>query len=40
MARDAAARIMANPDVQNAADSLRAGALKLGDYLASMSEGR
>jgi ADP-ribosylation factor GTPase-activating protein 2/3 len=28
-ARDAIQRVMANPDVQNAADSLRAGALKV-----------
>ncbi|KAG8730786.1 hypothetical protein FRC11_005822, partial [Ceratobasidium sp. 423] len=27
-ARDAISRVMANPDVQNAADSIRAGALK------------
>ncbi|THG97028.1 hypothetical protein EW026_g4907 [Hermanssonia centrifuga] len=37
-ARDAVSRVMANPDVQNAADSIRAGALKLSDYLAQMSE--
>ncbi|KEP48202.1 Arf GTPase-activating protein [Rhizoctonia solani 123E] len=39
-ARDALTRVMANPDVQNAADSIRAGALKLGDYLAQMSDQR
>ncbi|CAE6407468.1 unnamed protein product [Rhizoctonia solani] len=39
-ARDALTRVMANPDVQNAAESIRAGALKLGDYLAQMSEQR
>ncbi|KAI0345502.1 ArfGap-domain-containing protein [Trametopsis cervina] len=37
-ARDAVSRILANPDVQNAAESIRAGALKLSDYLAQMSE--
>ncbi|KAI0088698.1 hypothetical protein BDY19DRAFT_949259 [Irpex rosettiformis] len=37
-ARDAVSRIMANPDVQNAAESIRQGALKLSDYLAQMSE--
>ncbi|KAG9080725.1 ADP-ribosylation factor GTPase activating protein, ER-Golgi transport [Ceratobasidium sp. 370] len=39
-ARDAFSRVMANPDVQNAAESIRSGALKLSDYLAQMSEGR
>ncbi|CAE6498780.1 unnamed protein product [Rhizoctonia solani] len=39
-ARDALSRVMANPDVQNAAESIRAGALKLGDYLAQMNEQR
>ncbi|KAG8782153.1 ADP-ribosylation factor GTPase activating protein, ER-Golgi transport [Ceratobasidium sp. 428] len=39
-ARDAISRVMANPDVQNAAESIRSGALKLSDYLAQMSEGR
>ncbi|CAE6507481.1 unnamed protein product [Rhizoctonia solani] len=39
-AKDAISRVMANPDVQNAAESIRAGALKLGDYLAQMSEQR
>ncbi|CAE6361151.1 unnamed protein product [Rhizoctonia solani] len=39
-ARDALTRVMANPDVQNAAESIRAGALRLGDYLAQMSEQR
>jgi ADP-ribosylation factor GTPase-activating protein 2/3 len=37
-ARDAYSKFLANPDVQNAADNIRAGALKLSDYLASMSE--
>ncbi|KAI0671214.1 hypothetical protein C8Q78DRAFT_1034610 [Trametes maxima] len=37
-AKDAISRVLANPDVQNAADSLRQGALKLSDYLAQMSE--
>ncbi|KAH8082466.1 ArfGap-domain-containing protein [Cristinia sonorae] len=37
-ARDAMQRVLANPDVQSAADSIRAGALKLSDYLAQMSE--
>ncbi|KAL4249370.1 ArfGap-domain-containing protein [Abortiporus biennis] len=37
-AKDAVQRILANPDVQNAAESLRAGAMKLSDYLAQMSE--
>ncbi|KIY72296.1 ArfGap-domain-containing protein [Cylindrobasidium torrendii FP15055 ss-10] len=37
-AREAMARLMANPDVQNAAESIRSGALKLSDYLATMSE--
>lgn len=31
-ARDAVSRILANPDVQNAADSIRAGALKVRHY--------
>jgi len=39
-ARDALSRVMANPDVQNAAESIRTGALKLSDYLAQMSEQR
>ncbi|TEB27386.1 ArfGap-domain-containing protein [Coprinellus micaceus] len=39
-AKDAISRVLSNPDVQNAAESLRTGALKLSDYLASMSEGR
>ncbi|KAF9517257.1 hypothetical protein BS47DRAFT_1483455 [Hydnum rufescens UP504] len=38
--RDAISRVLANPDVQNAAESIRAGALKLSDYLAQMSEHR
>ncbi|TFK68828.1 ArfGap-domain-containing protein [Pluteus cervinus] len=37
-ARDAISRVMANPDVQNVGESIRSGALKLSDYLASMSE--
>ncbi|KAF9490571.1 ArfGap-domain-containing protein [Pleurotus eryngii] len=37
-ARDAVARVLANPDVQNVGESIRAGALKLSDYLAQMSE--
>ncbi|KAI0775595.1 hypothetical protein BD413DRAFT_529726 [Trametes elegans] len=37
-AKDAISRVLANPDVQNAAESLRQGALKLSDYLAQMSE--
>ncbi|KAI0369401.1 ArfGap-domain-containing protein [Pilatotrama ljubarskyi] len=37
-AKDAISRVMANPDVQNAAESLRQGAMKLSDYLAQMSE--
>jgi ADP-ribosylation factor GTPase-activating protein 2/3 len=37
-ARDAVSRVMANPDVQNVGESIRAGALKLSDYLAQMSE--
>ncbi|KAF8636211.1 hypothetical protein AX17_003697 [Amanita inopinata Kibby_2008] len=37
-AKDAIARVLANPDVQNVGDSIRSGALKLSDYLAQMSE--
>ncbi|KAI1789968.1 ArfGap-domain-containing protein [Ganoderma leucocontextum] len=37
-ARDAVSRVLANPDVQNAAESIRQGAMKLSDYLAQMSE--
>ncbi|EPQ54902.1 ArfGap-domain-containing protein [Gloeophyllum trabeum ATCC 11539] len=37
-ARDAIAKVLANPDVQSAAESIRSGALKLSDYLAQMSE--
>ncbi|EJC98342.1 ArfGap-domain-containing protein [Fomitiporia mediterranea MF3/22] len=37
-ARDAIARVMANPDVQNGVESLRAGAMKLSEYLAQMGE--
>jgi len=36
-ARDALQRIMENPDVQNAAESIRSGAMKLSSYLAEMS---
>ncbi|KIY52477.1 ArfGap-domain-containing protein [Fistulina hepatica ATCC 64428] len=37
-AKDAISRVLSNPDVQNMGDSIRAGALKLSDYLAQMSE--
>ncbi|KAG8214856.1 hypothetical protein J3R82DRAFT_10022 [Butyriboletus roseoflavus] len=37
-ARDAIARVMANPEVQNVGESIRTGALKLSDYLAQMSQ--
>ncbi|EJD32550.1 hypothetical protein AURDEDRAFT_178362 [Auricularia subglabra TFB-10046 SS5] len=37
-ARDVVQRVMSNPDVQNAADSIRAGAMKLSEYLAQMGE--
>ncbi|KAF9219152.1 ArfGap-domain-containing protein [Gyrodon lividus] len=37
-ARDAIAKVMANPDVQNMGESIRSGALKLSDYLAQMSQ--
>ncbi|PCH40470.1 ArfGap-domain-containing protein [Wolfiporia cocos MD-104 SS10] len=37
-AKDAIQRVLANPDVQNVGESIRAGALKLSDYLAQMSE--
>jgi len=37
-ARDAVAKVLANPDVQNVGESIRTGALKLSDYLAQMSE--
>ncbi|EKM49906.1 uncharacterized protein PHACADRAFT_265665 [Phanerochaete carnosa HHB-10118-sp] len=37
-AKEAISRVLANPDVQNAAETIRAGALKLSDYLAQMSE--
>ncbi|KAF8187758.1 hypothetical protein BJ912DRAFT_969537 [Pholiota molesta] len=37
-AKDAIARVLSNPDVQNVGESIRSGALKLSDYLASMSE--
>jgi ADP-ribosylation factor GTPase-activating protein 2/3 len=39
-ARDAVNRLLANPDVQNVQESIRAGALKLSDYLAQMSMDR
>ncbi|GBE85322.1 ADP-ribosylation factor GTPase-activating protein [Sparassis crispa] len=37
-AKDAISRVLANPDVQNAAENIRSSALKLSDYLAHMSE--
>ncbi|KAF9811801.1 hypothetical protein IEO21_06413 [Rhodonia placenta] len=37
-AKDAIQKVLANPDVQNVGESIRAGALKLSDYLAQMSE--
>ncbi|KAJ3505548.1 hypothetical protein NLJ89_g7356 [Agrocybe chaxingu] len=37
-AKEAIARVLANPDVQSVGESIRSGALKLSDYLASMSE--
>ncbi|KAF9781695.1 ArfGap-domain-containing protein [Thelephora terrestris] len=37
-ARDVYSRIVSNPDVQNMGDSIRTGAIKLSDYLATMSE--
>ncbi|KAI0952791.1 hypothetical protein AcW1_007182 [Taiwanofungus camphoratus] len=37
-AKDAISKVLANPDVQNMGESIRAGALKLSDYLAQMSE--
>ncbi|KAL0960538.1 hypothetical protein HGRIS_005576 [Hohenbuehelia grisea] len=37
-ARDAVSKVLANPDVQNVGESIRAGALKLSDYLAQMAE--
>ncbi|KAF7310016.1 Arf-GAP domain-containing protein [Mycena indigotica] len=36
-AREAISRVLANPDVQNVGESIRAGALKLSDYLAQVS---
>ncbi|KAF7974321.1 hypothetical protein HWV62_12492 [Athelia sp. TMB] len=39
-AKDAIQRVMANPDVQQVGESIRAGALKLSDYLAQMSAER
>jgi len=37
-ARDAVTRVLSNPDVQNVGETIRTGALRLSDYLASMSE--
>jgi len=37
-ARDMAQRFLSNPDVQNAADNIRAGALKLSEYLAQFGD--
>ncbi|KAF9559735.1 ArfGap-domain-containing protein [Agrocybe pediades] len=37
-AKDAISRVLANPDVQNVGETIRSGALKLSDYLASISE--
>ncbi|KZT69550.1 ArfGap-domain-containing protein [Daedalea quercina L-15889] len=37
-ARDAIQNVLANPDVQKVGEGIRAGALKLADYLAQMSE--
>ncbi|KAF9446379.1 ArfGap-domain-containing protein [Macrolepiota fuliginosa MF-IS2] len=39
-AKDAMSRFLANPEVQNVGESIRAGALKLSDYLAQMSMDR
>ncbi|KZO96814.1 ArfGap-domain-containing protein [Calocera viscosa TUFC12733] len=39
-ARDVIGRVLANPDVQNAGESLRQGALKMANWLAEMSESR
>ncbi|KZT36426.1 ArfGap-domain-containing protein [Sistotremastrum suecicum HHB10207 ss-3] len=39
-ARDIATKVLSNPDVQNAAESIRTYGLKLGEYLGQMSEGR
>ncbi|KAG6379282.1 hypothetical protein JVT61DRAFT_11737 [Boletus reticuloceps] len=39
-AKDAVARLMANPDVQNMGETIRTNALKLSDYLAQMSQQR
>ncbi|KAI6014672.1 hypothetical protein EDC04DRAFT_2578700 [Pisolithus marmoratus] len=38
IARDAIAKVLANPDLQNVGESIRTGALKLSDYLAQMSQ--
>ncbi|KAF8230534.1 ArfGap-domain-containing protein [Tricholoma matsutake] len=37
-AKDAIAKVLANPDVQNVGESIRSGALKLSDYLAQTSD--
>jgi len=37
-ARETLQRVLSNPDVQNVGETIRSGALKLSDYLASMSE--
>jgi len=37
-AKDAIAKVLANPDVQNIGESIRTGALKFSDYLATISE--
>ncbi|KAL7417068.1 hypothetical protein BDY24DRAFT_411833 [Mrakia frigida] len=39
-ARDVVGRVLSNPDVQNVGESIRAGAMKLSDYLAQMSTER
>lgn len=39
-ARDAVSKVLSNPDVQNVGESIRAGALKLSDYLAQISMDR
>lgn len=37
-AKEAIAKVLANPDVQNVGETIRTGALKISDYLAQMSE--
>ncbi|PFH53293.1 hypothetical protein AMATHDRAFT_73489 [Amanita thiersii Skay4041] len=37
-AKDAIARVLSNPEMQNMGESIRSGALKLSDYLATLSE--